>query len=98
MKRLRRVIEMAGPAWFTSVMGTGILGVDLVASPIGNPACSIVGAVVWGLAAIALAVGVVLLALRAAVAPAGVAATLRDPAVAQLWGRRRWPPSRSRSV
>jgi tellurite resistance protein TehA-like permease len=86
MNHLRRVIDMAGPGWFTSVMGTGILGVDLVASPIANPLCSIVGAVVWGLAAIDLAVIAVLLALRAAVAPGGLAATLRDPAVAQLWG------------
>ncbi len=77
---------MASPAWFTSVMGTGILGIDIVASPIAIPHGSIVGAVVWGLAAIHLAVIVVLLALRAAVAPAGLAATLRDPAVAQLWG------------
>jgi tellurite resistance protein TehA-like permease len=50
MKRLRQTIEMAGPGWFTSVMG------------------------------------VVLLALRAAIARGGLAATLRDPAVAQLWG------------
>jgi tellurite resistance protein TehA-like permease len=95
MSRLRRVIEKAGPGWFTSVMGTGILGVDLVASPIADRHLDIVGAVVWALAAIVLAVIVVLLALRAAVAPAGLAATLRDPAVAQLWGA---PPMASFTV
>jgi C4-dicarboxylate transporter/malic acid transport protein len=86
MKRLRRVIDMAGPHWFTSVMGTGILGVDLIAAPIANRMCFVAGAAVWTLAAVELAVVVALLALRAALAPAGLAATLRDPAVAQLWG------------
>src|SRR5260370_27939736 len=49
MLLLRRVIESAGPGWFTSVMGTGILGIDIVASPVLGPGGSILGAVVWAL-------------------------------------------------
>lgn len=86
MQRLPRAIGMAGPAWFTSVMGTGILGIDIVASPLAIPHGEIVGGVVWALAAIELAVILPLLALRATLAPAGLAATFRDPAAAQLWG------------
>lgn len=86
MERLRQVVGAAGPAWFTSVMGTGILGVDIVASPVAIPGGSIVGAVIWTIAAIELAVILPLLIARAVTAPGGLAATFRDPVAAQLWG------------
>jgi C4-dicarboxylate transporter/malic acid transport protein len=86
MERAQRALESVGPAWFTSVMGTGILGVGIAASPIPLPGGPALASLVWGLAAVIFTVIVPLLALRAIVAPAGLLASFRDPAGAQLWG------------
>jgi C4-dicarboxylate transporter/malic acid transport protein len=86
MKCIDRVVGAVGPGWFTSVMGTGILGVGLVASPLPIPGAAVAGFAVWALAALVFAVIAPLLAVRAIVAPRGLVATLRDPSTAQLWG------------
>ena len=86
MKRMRRIVEAAGPGWFTSVMGTGILGIGLVASPVAIPGAAAAGVAVWALAALVFAVIAPLLIVRAFMAPAGLLSTLRDPSTAQPWG------------
>lgn len=86
MKRIDRVLGAVGPGWFTSVMGTGILGISLVASPLSIPGATDAGFAVWALAALVFAVIAPLLVVRAIVAPRGLLATLHDPSTAQLWG------------
>ncbi|HTJ25462.1 MAG TPA: C4-dicarboxylate ABC transporter [Candidatus Limnocylindria bacterium] len=86
MERVLRAFAAAGPAWFTSVMGTGILGIGIVASPVSFPGQATLGTLVWGAAAVVFAVIVPLLVLRAILKPAALLATFRDPATAQVWG------------
>jgi C4-dicarboxylate transporter/malic acid transport protein len=86
MKTVRSVISAISPGWFTSVMGTGILGLGLASAPFAIPGAAVAGLAVWWLAALIFLVIAPLLVLRAIVAPAGLIATLRDHATAQLWG------------
>jgi tellurite resistance protein TehA-like permease len=86
MKFLRRAAASVGPAWFSIVMGTGALGLAIVASPIPIPAGGAVGSVIWWLATAVFAIISPLMTLRVLLSLAGFLATLRDSATAQLWG------------
>lgn len=86
MECLRRVAAPVGPAWFSSVMGTGALGMGIVASPIPIPAGGAVGSAFWWLAVVGFAIISPLMALRVLLSPAGFVAALRDSTTAQLWG------------
>jgi C4-dicarboxylate transporter/malic acid transport protein len=83
---VRRLVTAISPGWFTSVMGTGILGLGLASAPFAIPGAADAGFVVWGLAALIFAVIAPLLVLRAIVAPRGLIATFHDHSTAQLWG------------
>jgi tellurite resistance protein TehA-like permease len=95
MEYLRRLCAPVGPAWFSSVMGTGALGIGILASPIPIPAGGVLGPAIWSLAAVVFAVFFPLLTLRVLLSPSGFVALLRDPATAQLWGL---PPMAAFSV
>jgi len=79
-------MDAAGPGWFTSVMGTGILAICLTISPIPIPFGAALGLALWGADTVLFAALIGLWVAGAARAPASVAAGLRDPAKAQLWG------------
>jgi tellurite resistance protein TehA-like permease len=86
MEQLRRVLAAVDPSWFSSVMGTGALGLAIVASPYPVPGANVAGPAIWSLAAIVFAILFPLLTLRVLLAPGDFVAQLRDPATAQLWG------------
>jgi C4-dicarboxylate transporter/malic acid transport protein len=79
-------IEAAGPGWFTSVMGTGILAVCLMISPLPIPFGRALSLTLWSADTALFALLVALWVSAGLRFPGAVAATLRDPAKAQLWG------------
>jgi tellurite resistance protein TehA-like permease len=95
MERLRRVAAPVGPAWFSSVTGTGALGLAIVASPFPIPAACAVGSAIWCLATVVFVILFPLMTLRVLLSPAGFIAALRDSPTAQLWGL---PPMAAFSV
>ena len=85
-KWLRHADASVGPAWFTSVMGTGILAICAFVSPLPSPALLAIGRVLF-LADVALfACFVALFALRLVRRPATLRESLNDVARAQTWG------------
>ncbi|MDD7940138.1 TDT family transporter [Actinomycetospora lutea] len=80
------VFAALGPNWFSSIMGTGIVGGAAASLPIGFPGLRVFATVVWGLAA------VLLLALTTAWAVHWVRHTdtargyASNPVMAQSWG------------
>ncbi|WP_317997148.1 hypothetical protein [Vulcanimicrobium alpinum] len=79
-------ILAAGPGWFTSVMGTGILAITLTVAPVQLPIVRHLGAVLFAID-VAMFVGFTLLwTIGIARSPRTVTESLHDPARAQTWG------------
>ncbi len=79
-------VERVGPAWFTSVMGTGILAIAATISPIPVPFGREIGVGLWSFDAILFALFAVLWATNVARLPQAVRELLGDPARAQALG------------
>lgn len=79
-------LENVGPGWFTSIMGTGILAICIVISPVAVPFGHALAGALWLTATTLLAVFLALWIANGVRYPARVVATLSDPATAQLWG------------
>ena len=80
------LIENAGPAWFTSIMGTGILAICLTISPIVIPFGRPVAVGLWSADALAFAVFALLMLASLVQNPRRLGATFHDPVRAQVWG------------
>jgi C4-dicarboxylate transporter/malic acid transport protein len=83
---VRHAEASVGPAWFTSVMGTGILGICAFVSPISFPLLRTAGVALFCLDVALFVAFTALLAERLVRRPATLAASLRDVAKAQTWG------------
>ncbi len=75
-----------GPAWFTSIMGTGILAICATISPIAIPLGRAIGVALWSADTVLFAVFVVLWVVSGVRTPQALVALLRDPVRAQALG------------
>ncbi|MEO7754103.1 MAG: TDT family transporter [Terracoccus sp.] len=82
----RPVVPAAGPAWFSSVMGTGILATLLGQQSSGRPVV-LVAAVLLLVVAVLLLVGLTFaFTARIAADRTALTSTVTDPAAVPLWG------------
>ena len=79
-------IDRVGPAWFTSIMGTGILAICLTISPVPIPLGREIGVALWSADAVLFAVFSALWFVAALAEPKAIVATLHDPVKAQVLG------------
>jgi tellurite resistance protein TehA-like permease len=79
-------VERVGPAWFTSVMGTGILAIGIAATPVDLPGRGALAFALWLVAAGLFVAHTSLFALKIAVRPAGARTTFVDPVAMHAWG------------
>lgn len=85
--RLARLgLANVGPAWFTSIMGTGILAICLTVSPVPIPFGSALGIALWSAAGVLFAFLAVLWLGSTLRSPNLLVATLCDPVKAQALG------------
>ena len=86
LERPREMFANLGPNWYSSIMGTGIVGGAAATLPIQFPGLRVFGTVVWGLAAVLL----VLLTAAWAVHWVRHTETARghaaNPVMGQFWG------------
>lgn len=82
----RRGLDRVGPAWFTSIMGTGILAIAATTSSIPVPFGRPIGVVLWTVDAVLFAVFALLWAASIARAPKSFTDLLHDPVKAQVLG------------
>ena len=82
----RQWLDNVGPAWFTSIMGTGILAICATISPVPIPCGREIGVVLWSGAVVLFVLFTALLLWTIARDPRTALATLHDPAKAQVWG------------
>ncbi|MEJ2867193.1 TDT family transporter [Actinomycetospora sp. OC33-EN08] len=86
LERPRDMVANLGPNWYSSIMGTGIVGGAAATLPIRFPGLRVFGTVVWGLAAVLL----VLLTAAWAVHWIRHTETARghaaNPVMGQFWG------------
>ncbi len=75
-----------GPAWFTSIMGTGILAICAVSAPVPIPFGRQIGIGLWSAATLLFALFALLALTSMLRAPEGIQTTLQDPVQAQLLG------------
>lgn len=83
---LEVALDQVGPAWFTSVMGTGILAIGFALSPLRLPAFAALGRGLFVLDLGLFAAFVALWLAHVVRDPAATVATFRDPVRAQPWG------------
>jgi C4-dicarboxylate transporter/malic acid transport protein len=84
---LRRFsLDSVGPNWFTSIMGTGILAICATISPIPVPFGRAIGVALWSVDVVLFALFTTLWTASILRSSAALAATLRDPAKAQVLG------------
>ena len=79
-------LDRVGAAWFTSVMGTGILAIVCAISPIPVPFGRAIGAALWSADVVLFVALTLLWALGSLRTPGAFVETLRDPAKAQVLG------------
>ena len=79
-------LDRVGPAWFTSIMGTGILAITATISPIPVPFGRPIGVALWSVDAVLFAVFTILWAASIVRAPKSFTDLLRDPVKAQVLG------------
>jgi C4-dicarboxylate transporter/malic acid transport protein len=83
---VRHAEASVGPAWFTSVMGTGILAICAFISPLQFPLLRMAGVALFCIDVALFALFTVLLAERLLRRPATLRESLSDAAKAQVWG------------
>jgi C4-dicarboxylate transporter/malic acid transport protein len=86
LERPADVVADLGPNWYSSIMGTGVVGTAAASLPIQLPGLRVFGTVVWGFAAallVALSAAWALHWVRHTATARGHAA---DPVMAQFWG------------
>jgi C4-dicarboxylate transporter/malic acid transport protein len=83
---LTTALERVGPAWFTSVMGTGILAIGIAATPLAFPGRADLALALWLLAVALFAIHTALLLAKFALRPADARATLTNPVAMHAWG------------
>jgi C4-dicarboxylate transporter/malic acid transport protein len=74
------------PAWFTSVMGTGILAICLTLAPLRLPFFAATALALWIGEVLLFSILLVLLLLQGLLFPAHLRASFQDSAQAQGWG------------
>jgi tellurite resistance protein TehA-like permease len=79
-------VDRVGPAWFTSVMGTGILAIGIAATPLELPGRTGLAFVLWLIAAALLTTHTTLFLAKLALRPAAARATFTDPVGMHAWG------------
>ena len=79
-------VDRVGPAWFTSIMGTGILAITATISPIPVPLGRPFAVMLWSVDALLFALFAVLWVASIARAPKSFTDLLRDPVKAQVLG------------
>lgn len=79
-------LDRVGPAWFTSIMGTGILAICATISPIPIPFGREIGIALWSCDALLFTVFALLWAAKITTAPKAFLAVLHDPVKAQVLG------------
>jgi len=82
----RHAEASVGPAWFTSVMGTGILAICAFISPLQMPPLRTAGVALFCIDVVLFAIFSALLAERLVRRPATLRQSLSDVAKAQAWG------------
>ncbi len=82
----RPVLPPAGPAWFSSVMGTGILATLLGQQATGHPALVLASVGVLAVAALLLLGLGAAFVVRIVIDRSALRSTVTDPAVVPLWG------------
>jgi C4-dicarboxylate transporter/malic acid transport protein len=75
-----------GPAWFTSIMGTGILAICVTISPVPIPFGHTIGVALWSVATVLFALFATLWVVSSIRSPKALVAILRDPVRAQVLG------------
>jgi C4-dicarboxylate transporter/malic acid transport protein len=83
---LATALDRVGPAWFTSVMGTGILAIGIAATPLPIPERGAISFALWAIAATLFVIHTVLLAARFTLRPAAARAAFANPAALHAWG------------
>jgi C4-dicarboxylate transporter/malic acid transport protein len=87
VRRLASVgLEGVGPAWFTTIMGTGILAICATISPVPVPLGNAIGVALWSVDAVLFALFTALWIVSSMRTPTTLLAILRDPVKAQLLG------------
>ncbi|GAA4782995.1 TDT family transporter [Actinomycetospora chlora] len=86
LDRPRDAFAHLGPNWFTSVMGTGIVGGAAVSLPIRFPGLAVFATAVWGLAAVLLVVLAGAWTVHWIRHTDTARAHAADPVMAQSWG------------
>ncbi len=81
-----RGLAEVGPAWFTSIMGTGILAICATISPIPIPLGRAIGVALWSVDAVLFALFAALWIVSCVRTPKALAELLRDPVRAQVLG------------
>jgi C4-dicarboxylate transporter/malic acid transport protein len=76
----------AGPAWFTIIMGTGILAICTTISPVPVPFARAIGIALWSVDTALFATFVLLWIAGIVRNPRATLETLGDPVKAQFWG------------
>jgi C4-dicarboxylate transporter/malic acid transport protein len=79
-------LDRVGPAWFTSVMGTGILAIGIAATPLALPGRGAVALALWITAALLFTAYGALTLAKLALRPAALRATFTDAVTMHAWG------------
>ena len=79
-------VRNAGPGWFTSVMGTGILAITLTLAPVELPLLAQLGRILFALDVALFAAFIALWAIGLVMRPSSALESLADPVRAQTWG------------
>jgi len=80
------ILEKAGPAWFTGVMGTGIEAICATISPLPIPAGHAIGQILWSIDCVVFALLIATMLAAAICAPRATLARVCDPAAGHAWG------------
>jgi C4-dicarboxylate transporter/malic acid transport protein len=83
---LTLALDRIGPAWFTSVMGTGILAIGIAATPLALPGREIIALALWAATASLFAAYTALMLAKLALRPAALRTTFTDAVTMHAWG------------